>query len=193
MGYCIVGKVGAQIGKKSLKSLNYLRIILVELSNKTIRPLTQYPDLDCQLPVDLLPSGSSPSPSVDYQPSMSATLSYFETGNVSWFGRQAQAIFLLDRVLDVVRFLSKNKNIHVILHEATELGSRIRTFLVVLLEESRRENTTLCSAVAFSLRYGLLSMLSDHTVTDGFLGHYSFFIGLYLMLFHCLETWTAIK
>uniref|UniRef100_A0A093Y4F7 Aflatoxin biosynthesis regulatory protein n=1 Tax=Talaromyces marneffei PM1 TaxID=1077442 RepID=A0A093Y4F7_TALMA len=36
--------------------------------------------------------------------------------------------------------------------EPTELEVRIRTFLVVLLEESRRENTTLCSAVAFSIR-----------------------------------------
>jgi hypothetical protein len=89
---------------------------------------------------------------------MSATLSDFETGNVSWFGRQAQAIFLLDRVLDVVRFLSKNNNIQSILGEATELEIRIRTFLVVLLEESRRENTTLCSAVAFSIRYVLLSL-----------------------------------
>ena len=132
--------------------LIYLRIKLVELNNKTIRPLTQYPSLSTQLPLDLLPSDSSPSPSIDYQTSMSATLSYFEAGNVSWFGRQAQAIFLLDRVLDVVRFISKNKNIQAILGEATELEMRIRTFLVVLLEESRRENTTLCSAVAFSIR-----------------------------------------
>lgn len=135
--------------------LIHLRIILAELNNKNIRPLTQYPDLDCQLPLDLLPSDSAPSPLVDYQTSMSATLSYFEAGNVSWFGRQAQAIFLLDRVLDIVRFLSKNKNLQAILGEATELEIRIRTFLVVLLEESRRENTTLCSAVAFSIRYGV--------------------------------------
>lgn len=90
---------------------------------------------------------------------MLATLSYFEAGNVSWFGRQAQAIFLLDRVLDIVRFLAKNNNVQAILGEATELEMRIRTFLVVLLEESRRENTTLCSAVAFSIRYGALTNL----------------------------------
>lgn len=115
-------------------------------------PLTQYPDLNTQLPLDLLPTDSSVSPSVDYQTSMLATLSNFETGNVSWFGRQAQAIFLLDRVLGIVRSLAKTHNVQSILSEATELEIRIRTFLVVILEESHQENTTLCSAVAFSLR-----------------------------------------
>ena len=85
---------------------------------------------------------------------MLATLSFFEAGYVSWFGRQAQAIFLLDRVLDIVRSVSKYHDIQAVLGEATELEIRIHTFLMVLLEESRRQNTSLCSAVAFSIRYG---------------------------------------
>lgn len=172
--------------------LNYPRIILVELNNKTIRPLTQYPDLETQLPLDLLPSDSFPSPSVDYQTSMSATLSYFEAGNVSWFGRQAQAIFLLDRVLDIVRFLAKNNNVHAILGEATELEMRIRTFLVVLMEESRRENTTLCSAVAFSIRYRCSTIFRYNLTNYEFIGHSFSSIGPYSILFHCHKTWTAI-
>lgn len=156
MGYPIIRKVWTYTNQKEKpchKLLNYLRIVLVELNNKNIRPLSRYPNLNCQLPLDLLPSDASPSASVDYQTSMSATLSSFQAGNVSWFGRQAQAIFLLDHVLDVVRDISRTNNIQAILGEATELEIRIRTFLVVLLEESRRENTTLCSAVAFSIRY----------------------------------------
>ncbi|EED23116.1 conserved hypothetical protein [Talaromyces stipitatus ATCC 10500] len=128
------------------------RIILVELNPKAIRPLTGYPNIDCQLPLDLLPSDSSLSQSIDYQSSISATLSCLETGNVSWFGRQAQAIFLLDNVLEVVRTASKTGITQGILQGAVELDGMIRNFLAMLLEESRQKKTSLCSSVAFSIR-----------------------------------------
>lgn len=91
--------------------------------------------------------------SIDFGISSSATLSCLQATDASWFGRQAQAIFLLDQVLGMIRTASDSRLD--VISELIELDGKIRNFLVAVMDESRTRKAPFCSAVAFSIRYVL--------------------------------------
>lgn len=138
------------------------------MGQNTIRPLVQYPGPDCQLPADLLIPDLAASYPLEYHFPPSAPLSCFFPGDVSWFGRQAQVISLLDRVLATTCDASKEQSIVARFQSVVYLDNQIRTFLAVLFQESRQRNTTLCSAVAFSIRYVLHRSADAHQAYRSF-------------------------
>jgi hypothetical protein len=65
-------------------------------------------------------------------------------------GRQAQLIFLLDRLLIIKRLGGSDNETK--LTELTELDSKIRSFLSVVMDELEWKQTRACALVALCIR-----------------------------------------
>jgi hypothetical protein len=76
--------------------------------------------------------------------------------DVSQFGKQAQVVSLLNRILRVTRFATENEhNTLLKLAELAGLDSEIRSLLAVIMEEESRSHTSqaaISTAVALSFR-----------------------------------------
>jgi hypothetical protein len=133
------------------------RIILSESDERDLRPLTEYPYPDSRLPSDLhtLQALDKQRPQ-DFVASEIASSSSLRVAGVSQFGKQAQVVSLLDRVLHVTRFATENQhNPRLKLAELAGLDIEIRNFLTVIMEEGDQTQTsqaTIPMAVALSIR-----------------------------------------
>ena len=103
----------------------HLRLILWEMDQRDLQPQTEYPGPDCRLPSDLNPTArldSKPGPHL--QALNQVTLSRLDAADAGQFGRQAQSVSLLDRLLFVMRLTASNKETK--LAELAELDSKVR-------------------------------------------------------------------
>lgn len=122
------------------------------MDQRDLRPQTEYPGPDCQLPSDLrsttgLDSKSEPN----LQALNQATLSNVDSADAGQFGRQAQTVFLLDRLLFVMRLTTSNKETK--LAGLAELDSKVRSLLEVVMAELEGRQTLICVPVALCVRY----------------------------------------
>lgn len=133
------------------------RMILSERDERHIRPLTEYPTHGSRLPSDLrmsLPLDTQ-RPQIMYA-TESASLSSLPVADFSQFGRQAQAVSLLDRVLSITCFATANEhNTLLELADLVELDGEIRSFLSAIMEEAAQPHTPqldFSAAVALSIK-----------------------------------------
>ena len=78
------------------------------------------------------------------------TSSNLVAADADQFGRQAQLIFLLDRLL-IIRRLAGSDN-ETKLTELTELDSKIRSFLSLVMDQLEWKQTRTCALVALCVR-----------------------------------------
>ena len=121
------------------------------MDQRDLQPQTEYPGPDSWLPSDLNPTaGLDSKPGPNLQALNQVTLSSLDAADVSQFGRQAQSISLLDRLLFVTRLTSSNKENK--LAELAELDSKVRSFLEVIMGELEWRAKLMCVPVALCVR-----------------------------------------
>jgi len=121
------------------------------MDQRYLLPQTEYPGPNCRLPSDLKPTAgldSQPGPSL--QALNQVTLSSMDATDAGQFGRQAQTISLLDRLLSVMRLTASNKETK--LAELTELDSKVRSLLEVVMGELEWKQSLICVPVALCVR-----------------------------------------
>jgi hypothetical protein len=141
-------------GCEQVASLNAsLRIILCERDENDLRLLTEYPHPDSRLPSDLYPSHSlNKQRPRSFHASKSSSLSNLQILEVSQFGKQAQVVSLLDRILRVTRLATEDEHQRLLnLAELAGLDSEIRSFLTVIMEEEEDQSHTSQAATSFSV------------------------------------------
>ncbi|EXJ86814.1 hypothetical protein A1O3_03768 [Capronia epimyces CBS 606.96] len=127
------------------------RLILCEMDQRDLQPQTEYPGPDCRLPSDFNPTaGLESQPGSDLQALNQGTLPGLDAADAALFGRQAQSVFLLERLLFITRSTARNPEIK--LAELTELDSKVRSFLEVLLNELDWWQTLVCVSTALCVR-----------------------------------------
>ncbi|MCJ1389927.1 hypothetical protein MMC18_002784 [Xylographa bjoerkii] len=127
------------------------RLILCEIDQKDLQPQTEYSSHDCQLPSDLKPTvGLDSKPGPILQALNQVTSSSLDAADTDQFGRQAQSVSLLDRLLFVMRLTASNKETK--LAELAELDREIRRFLEVAMGELEWTQTPICVFVALCVR-----------------------------------------
>jgi len=124
---------------------------LCEMDQRDIQPQTEYPGPDCRLPSDLKPTaGLDSQPGPNLQALNQVTLSSLDAMDAGQFGRQAQSVSLLDRLLFVMRLTASNKETK--LAELAELDSKVRSFLEVVMGQLEWSQTPICDPVALCVR-----------------------------------------
>ncbi|KAJ3498634.1 hypothetical protein NLG97_g967 [Lecanicillium saksenae] len=126
------------------------RIIMVELAQVRSQPAAELPAQGSILPTDLKPErdcrGISP---IDTDLLQRAPEAPFEGTKVQSFGRQAQAVYLLDRVIRISSLASGTESRQA---ELQQLDRDIQAFLGMVLEECERLREFRCSVVATAVR-----------------------------------------
>ncbi|RAL03214.1 Zn(II)2Cys6 transcription factor [Aspergillus ibericus CBS 121593] len=117
------------------------RLIICEIKDKAQRPWTEYPPSGFPLPSDLDPDENSPAP-LDSVRTVRIT-------RMSNFGRQAQAVFLLDKVLSVRR-LPWSDGFKVV--ELRRLDENLQGFLSMLMSTDKVRIGHDCSPIASAVR-----------------------------------------
>ena len=121
------------------------------MDQRDLQPQTEYPGPDCRLPSDLQPTaGLDFKPGLNSQALNQVTLSSLDAADASQFGRQAQTVALLDRLLFVMRLTASNNETK--LSELMELDSKVRNFLEVVLGELEGRQTLICVPVTLCVR-----------------------------------------
>lgn len=121
------------------------------MDQRDLQPQTEYPGPNSPLPSDSKPSvelDSEPGPNL--QGLNQVTLSSLDAADAGQFGRQAQSISLLDRLLFVMRLTASNKETK--LAELAELDGEVRSFLEVVMGELEWRQTLTCVLVALCIR-----------------------------------------
>ncbi|OCK73859.1 hypothetical protein K432DRAFT_430353 [Lepidopterella palustris CBS 459.81] len=130
------------------------RLILCEMDQRDLQPQTEYPGPDCRLPSDLKPTaGLNSKPGPNLQALNQVTLSSLgaaDAADAGQFGRQAQSVSLLDRLLFVMRLTANNKETK--LAELAELDSKVRSFLQVVMGELEWSQAQSCVPVGLCVR-----------------------------------------
>jgi hypothetical protein len=121
-----------------------LRIILSEIDERDLLPLTQYPSPDTTMPSNLRPSQPLAENRLqDSSVTESASLLSLQVGNVGQFGELAQVVSFLDRILCITRCSTEIKHNRLLkLTELAELDSEIRSFLAVIMQEDSQNRTS---------------------------------------------------
>ena len=130
---------------------------MIELDYRKQQPFANFPSIDSHLPSDIgichqLQSGLPNAELLD-----TPLLSMMCTGNMSNFGRQAQAVHLLDQILHTIRLPSEPETK---LAELMRLDGELRSFLIVLMGECDPEPGISCGAMATTIRYDVLFLLA---------------------------------
>lgn len=121
------------------------------MDQRDLQPQTEYPGPNCRLPSDLKPTaGLESKPGPNLQALNKVMLSSLDAADAGQFGRQAQLVSLLDRLLFVMRLVASNKETK--LAELAELDSKIRSFLEVVIGELEWRQTLTCVLVALCVR-----------------------------------------
>ncbi|KAF2489840.1 hypothetical protein BU16DRAFT_495202 [Lophium mytilinum] len=127
------------------------RLILCEMDQRDIQPQAEYPGPDCRLPSDRRPTtGLDSTPGPDSQGFNHVTVSSLDAAYAGQFGRQAQSIYLLDRLLLIMRRTATTPDTK--LAELAELDSRVRSFLELVMGEAEWRQTLSCVPVALCAR-----------------------------------------
>ncbi|TQV98861.1 hypothetical protein V2A60_007441 [Cordyceps javanica] len=126
------------------------RIIMVELSQIRSQPAAELPAQGSILPTDLKPGRdfNSITP-IDTDLLQRAPEAPFDSTQVQSFGRQAQAVYLLDQVIRISNLESGSPSRQM---ELQRLDREIQTFLGMVLDECERLQEFRCSVVATAVR-----------------------------------------
>lgn len=118
------------------------------MDQRDLPPQTEYPGPDYRLPSDLeSKSGLDSWPGPNLQALNQVTLSSLDAVDASRFGRQAQLVSLLDRLLFVMRLTAGNKET-----KLAELDSKVRSFLEVVMGGLEGRQKLNCFPVALCFR-----------------------------------------
>ncbi len=124
---------------------------MCELDQRDLQPQTEFPGPDCRLPSDLKPTaGLDSKPGPNLQALNQVTLSSLDAADAGQFGRQAQSVSLLDRLLFVMRLTASSKKTK--LAELAELDSKVRSFLEVVMGELEWRQKLICVPAALCFR-----------------------------------------
>lgn len=130
------------------------RIILSERDERDLQPMTEFPDPDSRLPSDLHLS----QPLAKQQPSPPGSASSLRSDltDISQFGKQAQVVSLIGRILQATRSTTENEHEALLkLAELAGLDTKIRSLLAMIMEEDSRRHasqTNASTAIALSIR-----------------------------------------
>ena len=121
------------------------------MDQRDLQPQTEYPGPDYLLPSDLNPTMELDfKPESNLQASDQVTLSGLDAADARQFQCQAQSVFLLERLLFVMRLTASDKQTK--LAQLAELDNKIRSFLEVLMGELEWRQTLTCIHVALCVR-----------------------------------------
>lgn len=121
------------------------------MDQRDLQLQTEYPGPDFRLPSELNPTvGLDFKPGPNSQALIQVTLSSLDAADAGQFGRQAQSVSLLDRLLFVLRLTASNKETK--LAELAQLDSKVRSFLEVLMGELEWRQTLICIPIALCFR-----------------------------------------
>jgi hypothetical protein len=137
---------------------------LFEIAYRNQRPATEYPSEDSLLPSDLGLAQQRQSPLFDVEPLDTPTLSAVHASNVNSFGRQAQAVHLLDQVL---RVISLPADVEPKLPELRRLDGELQAFLTLLMGECGWARGLHCGPIATAIRYGIFVFCPRIAVMTG--------------------------
>lgn len=137
-------------------ALTHFRFILLEHSNTGRRnPIAVCPDSDVPLPSDTESNG-------EYIPTYctmsSSTIQ--SSSNLSSFGRQAQAIYLLDRCLHEIH-QSKQGESELQLLKLQELDKDLQERLSIFMTQTPHEPGLRCGTIATVIRYEHIHLLQS--------------------------------
>ena len=121
------------------------------MDQRDLQAQTEYPGPDCRLPSDFKPTaGLDFKPGPDLQALNQVTLSSLDAADAGQFGRQAQSVSLLDRLLFVMYLTANNQDTKLV--ELAELDSKVRSFLEVIISEREWRQTLSSVPVALCVR-----------------------------------------
>lgn len=129
------------------KRLDCHRLVVAELTESQL-PTTKFPANDCYLPSDLSYSHGHDAEAAS-GPHYTAPLGLLHSNNISGFGRQAQAISMLDESL---RILGSSEASLVRLRATELLDERLQAFLILIMREYIGPGRQ-CGANAIVIRY----------------------------------------
>jgi hypothetical protein len=122
--------------------------------------MTKFPASDFYLPTDLSYSQGHDDQAVD-GPQYTAPLGLFHSNNVGGFGRQAQAVSMLDQSLSI---LGSSEARVIKLGETEKLDEKLQTFLTLIMHEYIGPGRQ-CGANAVVIRYVQALRRSDMDLT----------------------------
>jgi hypothetical protein len=135
------------------------------MDRRDLQPQTEYLAPDCRLLSDLRPTAKLNSkPAQNLQVLLhQVTLSSLDNADAGRFGKQAQSVSILDRLLLTLRLTVSNKETK--LAELAELDSTIRSFLKAVMGgelECRPSLHVTCIPVALCVRQVLWTTSFDY-------------------------------
>lgn len=161
-----------------MKYLMFIRIIIPEIAKGSRIPTTQYPSLDSPLPSDLPPSHRFDSPFLRAEAVSPPLLNKVHGCDIGYFARHAQSVYLLNRFFDITNHVREQEEQY---GELRKLDADVQDFLSLLMNEDRWTVRFGCGAIANSVRFGTIKIVSWQG-TNAFLGFSS----------SCTTTYSAV-
>lgn len=115
-----------------------------------MRPVTEWPKPEALLPSDLCPIEQLEAGHFDVK-ALKARLSTVQATDISRFGRQAQAVSLLDQYLGITR-APAHKQSTVVVSELQQLDCKIQAFLSDTINDDYAKRSLRCAACAICVR-----------------------------------------
>jgi len=143
------------------KCSNFRRLVIAELTEQRQLPTTMFPANDFYLPLDLS-YGQGHDTEATSGPQCTAPLGLLHSNDVSSFGRQAQAVSMLD---ESFRILSSSEASLVRLRAIERLDEKLQAFLIVIMREYTVPGRQ-CAPNAIVIRYvqALRRSVLEHAV-----------------------------
>ena len=121
------------------------------MDQRDLQPQTELPGPARRLPSDLeAAAGLASKPKPNLQALNQLSSSSLDAADIGQFGRQAQLVGLLDRLLSAIRLPSSSKDTKLAM--LTELDSKIRNCLEIVMNELEWWQTLSCALVALCVR-----------------------------------------
>lgn len=147
------------------ESLYSCRLIVAELNEKSQLQTTKFPAKNLYLPIDLSFRVGHEEEAIG-GPQCSAPLEVFESKHVSSFGRQAQAVYMLDQSLHI---FASSETCLVKLRAAKMLDEKLQEFLALIMRDYTVPGRQ-CGANAIVIRYA--QILRKSTLQGADLSHF---------------------
>lgn len=123
---------------------------MVELAQIRAQPAAELPAQGSILPIDMKPDQDyKGAMNIDTEWLQRAPEAPFDSTQVQSFGRQAQAVYLLDQVIRISNLQTGSEPRQA---ELQQLDREIQSFLGMVLEECERLQEFRCSVVATAVR-----------------------------------------
>lgn len=116
-------------------------------------PTTEFPDIEAPLPSDLTLLGRPRSTPSVMRPSHTKSRLDLHQRDIGSFGRQAQAVCLLDQVLHVINLPCGYNDK---LAELDRLDGELQSLLRLLMDRKYCARGVTCAAISILMRYSVL-------------------------------------